>query len=694
MWHPFFKYISLVMVFIYAMEVGAQEELIGPVPRDRGLLRGWKAPDLLPEKHARNLRFHAITYGREGKVPLPSMAFGYRIHDWNRDGIDDIIGCHYPFHAGVPYIRVYLSSGGTEPLFSSPDESQVILTDERLGRYFDFMDVNHDGQDELITFEAGTRTLLAFENKGTISDPDWESTCLTDEEGLPWKHIQDVLKTPPFNIVDWDNDGREDLLVGANHPSLMRHSFGTDPATMHPEAFRVYFVKNIDGKSFARPQLITAGGEPVKFLGFAYPLAHDMDGDGLPDLVCGEHRPGIRVMKNVSKELPMVKSIGYLKDEKGKRIDDITYFHLEMGDVTGDGNKEFIGTTQFSGVTYYYPLYMTGDPMRWRKGAYLMMEGRPETPVYGPSICTVETMDWDSDGDTDLLLGAEPGMPMILENTGDENKKVWANPRRIKFYDGTPVRTYSIILGDGSHHGAWEWYDDRSAPTVADWDGDGTPDIISSTQGRRLYWMKGKMTDNELRFSQPKTFRIMGMELLHPHRCKPGIIDWNGDGKLDIVALNPVSNLVIYLGNQDATLSYTDMVYPLTTRNEPLNGDPRYIEPLIHTTISGRTGIALFDWDHDGHMDIITHKHRGPVLYYRNSGEAEAVFEPARVMFDFDSHLAGPAVMDWNNDGYPDIILGGDRKRLAGELKMFPHPVKAQLMWYDGRSLPFPSKKR
>ena len=63
-------------------------------------------------------------------------------------------------------------------------------------------------------------------------------------------------------------------------------------------------------------------------------------------------------------------------------------------------------------------------------------------------------------------------------------------------------------------------------------------------------------------------------------------------------------------------------------------------------------------------------------------------------MFDFDSHLAGPAVMDWNNDGYPDILMGGDRKRFVGELQLFPKPVKAQLMWYDGKSLPFPPEKR
>ncbi|MCG8306649.1 MAG: VCBS repeat-containing protein [Cytophagales bacterium] len=116
------------------------------------------------------------------------------------------------------------------------------------------------------------------------------------------------------------------------------------------------------------------------------------------------------------------------------------------------------------------------------------------------------------------------------------------------------------------------------------------------------------------------------------------------------------------------------MIYPVTTRNDAVVSDLSIVEPPLHLTFAGRTGIEIFDWDNDGHMDIITHKHRGTVLYYRNTGKGEAIFEPARVLFDFDSHLAGPAVMDYNQDGYPDIVLGGDRKRYVGEKKLYPKP--------------------
>ena len=285
-------------------------------------------------------------------------------------------------------------------------------------------------------------------------------------------------------------------------------------------------------------------------------------------------------------------------------------------------------------------------------------------------------------------------MRKLLIKIVSDKKPVYANPEYIKFYDGSPVRIYSSELGDGSSHGAWEWYDDRIAPTVADWDGDGFKDIISSTQGRRIYWMKGKMDKDELRFSPPMKFKFGGDDVLHPHRCKLGVVDWNKDGKMDLIALNTISELVIYLGNGTSNLNFANAIYPRTTRNESLVGDLSIVQPPLSSTLSGRTGIAVFDWDNDGNLDIITHKHRGTVLYYRNTGKGVGVFETARVMFDFDSHLAGPAIMDYNQDGYPEIILGGDRKRYVGEKKLFPKPIKAQLMWYDGSSLPFPSKKR
>ena len=701
-----YKIVVLTLLFTASIVriVDAQQELIDPQPEERGNLRSWTEPNLLPDKYVAKLRYEPITYGRDGVAPLPALAGGFKVVDWDNSGKAGILANVFPYHGGKPYLIYYKNIGDKQPLFTTQSESQIVLESDSLGSYFDLIDLNDDGKQEIITFD-GRKTLLAFVNEGDTKQPQWKPLTITDDEAQPWAHIQDVKGTPPITAVDWDQDGRTDLLIGANHPSIMKHDFGTNPEEMHPDAFRIYFVKNITQDAsqprFARPEVLTENGEPLKFLGWAYPLAYDVDHDGLPDLVSGEHRPGIRIFKNVGqKGAPKLKYVGLMRNQDNQAIESAIAFHLEAGDINGDQINELVSITQFSAVSYYYPIYpplKAGQPVNigWEMKDFLMMPCTPETPLYGPAICTVDPVDWDQDGDTDILAGAEPGMPVVFINTGTEDDRKFANPQRLKFYDGRPLETYSIEMGDGSSHGAWEWYDDRSTPTLADWDGDGTKDIVSGTQGRRLYWMKGKSLDGELRFGPPSLFTIRGTTFIHPHRTKPAVVDWDQDGMMDLIALNNNSELTIYLGQQTSDLSVTGIVPLKTTQGTDLVSDFYYINPPMSLSLSGRTGIAVTDWDNDGRQDIITHKHRGSVLYYRNAGDPKNnVFDPARVLFDFDSHLAGPAVMDWDNDGYLDILMAGDRKRISGEKSWKPEPIRAQFMYYKGESLPFPPAKR
>ena len=99
------------------------------------------------------------------------------------------------------------------------------------------------------------------------------------------------------------------------------------------------------------------------------------------------------------------------------------------------------------------------------------------------------------------------------------------------------------------------------------------------------------------------------------------------------------------------------------------------------------------DWDQDGTLDLITFKHYfdGRVLFYK--GVSNNRFEPAVKLFDFFSHLAGPSIVDWNLDGHPDILMGGDYRRLAGLSYQMPADDIAHYFVYLGNSLPVPSVK-
>jgi hypothetical protein len=102
---------------------------------------------------------------------------------------------------------------------------------------------------------------------------------LTGRDGKPI----DVGSGSSAFAVDWDGDGKIDLLVG--------NVLG-----------EVYFVRNEgDGKEFAfgKPQRLEAGGKPLKVNGDAAPVAADWDGDGRLDLIVGAEDGSVVWYRNV-----------------------------------------------------------------------------------------------------------------------------------------------------------------------------------------------------------------------------------------------------------------------------------------------------------------------------------------------------------------------------------------------------------
>jgi hypothetical protein len=104
----------------------------------------------------------------------------------------------------------------------------------------------------------------------------------------------------------------------------------------------------------------------------------------------------------------------------------------------------------------------------------LPMRSTAETPLSGPGISTAEPVDFDADGDLDLVLGAEPGVPMWAENVGSDREKRFTPPMRLKWAGGTAVETYSMELGDEPLlHPHRTWIDS------VDYDGDGRLDLVA-----------------------------------------------------------------------------------------------------------------------------------------------------------------------------------------------------------------------
>ena len=131
-------------------------------------------------------------------------------------------------------------------------------------------------------------------------------------------------------------------------------------------------------------------------------------------------------------------------------------------------------------------------------------------------------VDWDGDGDLDLLLGGFRGRMAVRINEGTAAKPVFAEKN-------TPVKADGKILsatGGGV------------SPTTADWDGDGRWDLICGRSKGEVVWYRNTASKGMPTFAAAQTILEKPGEKEADRPCsylKVAVGDINHDKKLDLV---------------------------------------------------------------------------------------------------------------------------------------------------------------
>jgi enediyne biosynthesis protein E4 len=269
----------------------------------------------------------------------------------------------------------------------------------------------------------------------------------------------------------------------------------------------------------------------------------------------------------------------------------------------------------------------------------------------------VALFDYDNDGRLDLFLvnGAPLGDPTpkrtIPHKTGPQNWDRLYHQRT----DGTfeDVTEKAGLQGAGYGMGV----------AVGDYDNDGYEDLyVTAYGGNKLYHNNGDGTFTDV--TEKAGVGGMGWS------TSAAWADLDNDGRLDLIALRYLEWDFedVWCGeHKEGYRSYChpDIFQPIAPLVYHNDGGGHFTEVSRKIGISKRgkgLGIAIGDYDRDGHTDIFVANDSTLEFLYHNKGDGtfEEVALMSNVSVDGDGRtFAGMGVdfADYGNDGLPDLVV-------------------------------------
>jgi hypothetical protein len=193
-----------------------------------------------------------------------------------------------------------------------------------------------------------------------------------------------------------------------------------------------------------------------------------------------------------------------------------------LADFDGDGRSDVISGS-WPGEVYFFRrrpdgTFAAGEPLKGKNGK----------PLQAGSASAPFAFDWDGDGTLDLVVGTVSGEVFFVRNVGTREQPLFGEPLSITAGD-KPIR---VNEGD-------------ARPVVADWDGDGKPDLLIGCGDGSVVWFRnvGRAKEWKLDAARvlvpPSPSPWRDDRSRHPGdwgvRVTPCVFDWDGDSLPDLL---------------------------------------------------------------------------------------------------------------------------------------------------------------
>ena len=276
-----------------------------------------------------------------------------------------------------------------------------------------------------------------------------------------------------------------------------------------------------------------------------------------------------------------------------------------------------------------------------------IMAGGVDLMVSGYSSPII--VDWNADGLNDLVVGER--------TDGNQAKiRVYLNngSNAAPSYDG-----FSYAQSTAGELAVPAASDFSVVPQVVDWNGDGEVDLLLGLADGRVQLWTNVNTSQLPIFDVPRYLTVgtePGVtvdELDVGLRAGLDVVDWNNDGKLDVLVGNSTGNIEVFLRSMSED-------YDLENGQALQLGAGALIVP------TGMASVDAVDLNGDSRKDLVVGNSAGQMFYYPNVGwDSEPKFERVVPLEENGTPIDLPGspgsrlhVVDYDSDGVLDLVIG------------------------------------